>query len=61
MQQTELNQPIFGNWYIEEKIGAGSFGSVYKIRREEFGVTYHSALKVIEIPQTGNYVSSLQS
>lgn len=61
MQQTELNQPIFGNWYIEEKIGAGSFGSVYKIRREEFGVTYHSALKVIEIPQTGNDVSSLQS
>lgn len=61
MQQPELSQPIFGNWYIDEKIGAGSFGSVYKIRREEFGSVYYSALKVIEIPQTGNDVSGLQS
>ena len=51
--------PIFSNWYIDEKIGSGSFGTVYKIKREEFGETYYSALKVIHIPADTSEISSL--
>lgn len=37
-------------WQNAGLIGEGSFGKVYKIRREEFGQTYEAALKVITIP-----------
>lgn len=44
-------EPIFGVWYITKLLGRGSFGEVYEITREELGVTYKAALKVISVPQ----------
>lgn len=38
-------------WTIEECIGRGAFGEVYRISREEFGHTYQAALKVMHIPK----------
>jgi len=43
--------PLWGSWHIESLIGEGSFGKVYKVRKEEFGKTYYSAVKIISIPQ----------
>lgn len=43
-------QPLWGNWYIEIPIGKGSFGSVYRISREEMGRKYISAVKFITVP-----------
>ena len=43
-------EPIFGAWYIKEKIGQGSVGQVFLIEREEPGFTYQSALKAITVP-----------
>lgn len=40
MNINEVTQPIFGIWYIDEKIGPGAFGTVYKIKSEKFGETY---------------------
>lgn len=37
-------------WQCVRQLGAGSFGKVYEIKREEFGKTYSAALKVITIP-----------
>ena len=48
-------QPLWGNWYIEMPIGKGSFGSVYKISREEMGHKYTSAVKMISIPSEDQY------
>ena len=51
----EMNeQHYFGDWVVESHLGSGSFGDVYKIKKEEFGVTYYSAMKVIKIPQDKN-------
>ncbi len=61
MDINSITQPIFGNWYIEEEIGSGAFGTVYKIKREDFGNTYYSALKVIQIPQSKSELQSLRS
>ena len=48
-------------WTVEQFIGEGSFGKVYKIIREEFGQTYESALKVIRVPQNRSEVDSMRS
>lgn len=46
-----MSEKYFDNWEIVENLGSGSFGAVYKIKKEEFGNTYYSAMKVIHIPQ----------
>lgn len=52
---------VFGHWTVDEKIGSGAFGTVYKLKREEFGTEYLSALKVISIPPENTDSSALQS
>jgi len=48
-------------WEVVEKIGTGSFGSVYRIRREILGEEEFAALKVISIPHTSDELEELQS
>lgn len=44
-------QPFWNSWYIDGVIGEGSYGSVYRVVREEFGQKYYSALKIISTPK----------
>ena len=39
-------------WTVTEFIGAGNFGNVYRIERQEYGHTYVSALKELHVPQS---------
>ncbi len=57
----ENGAKVFGHWSVDEKIGSGAFGTVYKLKREEFGTEYFSALKVISIPPENTDSSALQS
>lgn len=52
---------IWPKWDIVRTIGAGSFGKVYEIVRNEYGVEEHSALKVISIPQSDSEVQALKN
>ena len=54
-------EPVFGVWYFERLIGEGSFGKVYEIRREDFGITYRAALKTITIPCNQSEIKSVMS
>ena len=54
-------EPVFGSWYIKELLGEGSFGQVYRIERNEMGITYDAALKAITIPQSQNEVRSIMA
>ena len=49
----------FKDWNIEQCIGEGAFGKVYKIVRKDFGHTYEAALKVIEIPRNQTELRSV--
>lgn len=44
-------EPLWGKWFIVERLGGGSYGDVYKIKREEYGEVYYSAMKIISIPK----------
>ena len=54
-------EPLFGSWKIKKLIGEGSYGKVYEIEREDFGVTYKAALKAITIPKSKSEVKSFIS
>ena len=43
---------VFGSWTVHRRLGEGSFGQVFELRREDFGETYRAALKVISVPQS---------
>ena len=60
---TEIKQyePLWGVWHVDSLIGEGSCGKVYKLRREEFGKTYYSAVKLISIPKDESEVKHLRS
>ena len=51
MDDIRKYEPMWGAWYVDSLIGEGTFGKVYKVRREEFGKKYYAAVKMITIPQ----------
>ncbi len=53
--------PLWGTWEIDDLIGQGSHGKVYRAHRVEYGQTntYYSAIKHISIPQDKNEADSL--
>lgn len=47
-----IGKIVFQDWIVESLIGQGSFGSVYKISKEKYGVQSKAALKILSVPQT---------
>lgn len=52
---------VWPKWEVIRTIGEGSFGKVYEICRNEYGIEEHSALKVISIPQSDSEIQSLRN
>ena len=54
-------EPIWGAWHVDNLIGGGSFGKVYKVHKEEFGKRYEAAVKMISIPQSEEELRQAQN
>jgi serine/threonine protein kinase len=52
MADIEQYEPLWGTWRVESLLGKGGFGKVYKVKKEEFGKSYYSAVKILSIPQS---------
>ncbi len=52
---------IWPDWQAVRLIGEGSFGKVYEIERNNFGIEEHCALKVISIPSSQSELQSLEN
>lgn len=52
---------VWPDWEIKRLIGEGSFGKVYEIARNNFGIEEHCALKVISIPQSQAEIKSIRT
>lgn len=59
--QFQEGDVVLGNWTLVRLIGQGSFGRVFEARREEFGIAYKSAVKVITIPYSQSEISSARA
>ena len=56
--------PFWPEWTVEDKIGQGSYGSVYRIRKRSAGssgMDIYSAMKVLRIPLDDSEIRNLQS
>lgn len=53
-------QQVWPEWQVDELIGQGGFGRVYKASRTVGGHTSYAAIKVIDIPQSDDEVSELR-
>lgn len=54
-------EPLWGSWMVDEFIGQGNYGKVYKVIREEWGQKQVSAVKIISIPQNKSDIKEVQS
>ena len=61
LEENIIGKKFFGSWTIVEKIGEGSFGKVYKLERNDYGLIGRAALKIIKIPQSESEIKSLMS
>ena len=52
---------VWPEWHVEELIGQGSYGRVYRISRESMGHVSYAAAKMIDIPHDESEVSALAS
>lgn len=52
---------IWPDWQATRLIGEGSFGKVYEIVRNNFGIEEHCALKVLSIPPSEAELESMRS
>ena len=48
-------EPLFGGWTIEEEVGEGSYGTVYRVSKTEMGRKYISAVKLITVPSKDQF------
>ena len=47
MDKIKQYEPLWGSWYVEEKIGSGGFGAVYKVSKQIGRVKEYAAVKLI--------------
>lgn len=53
---------VWPEWTIVKQLGRGSYGTVYEaVRKDEYGLESHAAIKIISIPQDESEVDSLRS
>ena len=57
----EEGKTVLGGWTIEKELGEGGYGKVYALKKEDFGITIRSALKVMRIPTSQAEVRSALS
>ena len=51
---------IWENWEIDEKLGEGAYGTVWKAHHRELGVIHYSAVKHISIPKSADEYAILR-
>lgn len=60
MNISDLDSVMWPEWEIVEAIGSGAYGTVYKIKREDFSGVYWAAMKVLTFPKSESAIETLR-
>jgi serine/threonine protein kinase len=52
---------VLGNWVLSSVLGEGSFGRVFEAEREDFGISYKAAIKIITIPHSQSEIENARA
>ena len=55
-----MKNKLWGVWELEEKIGTGSFGTVYKAKKTELGKDFYAAIKHISFPKNDEELEEIK-
>ncbi|MBR5571001.1 MAG: protein kinase [Oscillospiraceae bacterium] len=58
---TEMITTVWPEWQVEQTLGKGSYGTVYKAVRNDSNLCSYAAIKVISIPTDPSELASLRS
>jgi serine/threonine protein kinase len=56
-----IGDVVLGNWTLSQLVGEGSYGRVFEARREDFGMSYIAAIKIITIPKNDAEIVSVRA
>lgn len=61
MEVGNVLKSVWPQWELVREIGAGSFGHVYEIHRQDVGGHYRAAMKFISIPQSDSEMREIMT
>ena len=59
--QYNIGDVVLHNWTLIRLLGEGSYGKVFEAQRKDFAGEYHSAIKIITVPQTKSEINEVLS
>lgn len=60
-QEYQEGDIVLENWKLVKLLGQGSYGKVYEACREDFGITYKAAIKIISVPSNESEIQNAQA
>ena len=57
----QIGDTVLGSWVLAELLGEGSYGRVYRAERDDFGVRYQAAIKIITIPRDESEIKNARA
>lgn len=61
IRQYQEGDIVFGSWKLVKLLGQGSYGKVYEAHREDFGVIYKAAIKIISVPSNTSEIQNARA
>lgn len=61
MTHLDSVKKVWSDWTVSEKLGEGSFGQVFRAKKERFGIIQEAAIKVVRIPSDDAELNRVKS
>lgn len=61
MTHLDIVKKVWSDWTVSKKLGEGSFGKVFRAKKERFGIIQEAAIKVVRIPSDDIELNKIRS
>lgn len=61
MEKTDIDELMWSDWTVQSILGKGSYGTVYKVKKNSFRSEIYSAVKHLSIPYESSEIATIRS